>query len=154
MTQHQEIIKFLINSRLKKNISLEELSCKLNIRKKYLIALESNQLSEIPGEVYLRGYLKMYAEYLNEDIGSLSISDANIQNFDTNYNNSFNPSRSLALLSFIGLFVIINIFSNFIIKTPISSLNLRADISERKITTFNLYKNEIDKSFKTFLDNN
>ena len=50
--------------RLDKNLSIEEVSQDLKISKKYIIALERNDLSSIPGITYAKGYLKMYYEYL------------------------------------------------------------------------------------------
>lgn len=39
----------------------------LNIRAKYLVALEDGELSVMPGPVYVRGYLQNYAEFLHLD---------------------------------------------------------------------------------------
>jgi cytoskeletal protein RodZ len=44
--------------------TIEEVSEILNIRKKYLVSIEEGRLEEIPGQVYVEGYTKMYCEFL------------------------------------------------------------------------------------------
>jgi len=46
-------------------ISPEELSNKLGISKKYLLYLEQGKYSKLPGEVYIRSFLKKYAAALS-----------------------------------------------------------------------------------------
>jgi len=53
--------------REQKGYSLEQVSRDTNIAKKYLIALEEENLSIFPGEPYLIGFLKNYSEYLGLD---------------------------------------------------------------------------------------
>jgi len=57
----------LKKSREQKGYSLEQVTRDTNIAKKYLIALEEEDLSIFPGEPYLIGFLKNYAEYLGLD---------------------------------------------------------------------------------------
>lgn len=45
-------------------LDVRDVAHQLNIRAKYLLALENGDLGEIPGKVYARGYLQNYAEYL------------------------------------------------------------------------------------------
>ncbi|KXG76906.1 Cytoskeleton protein RodZ [Fervidicola ferrireducens] len=59
----KELGDYLKNLRLKKNISLEEINQETKIRIKYLNAIEEGNFDAIPGgEVYLKGFLKNYAE--------------------------------------------------------------------------------------------
>ncbi|ADE30317.1 hypothetical protein rpr22_CDS740 [Rickettsia prowazekii str. Rp22] len=51
--------------RLDAGKSLNQVSSDLKIRKKYLVALEEGDFDVLPGEVYVRGYLKLYLDYLN-----------------------------------------------------------------------------------------
>lgn len=51
----------LQKARKEKGLSIEELQKKTKIRKKYLIALENNNFSEIKGEVYVKSFIKGYA---------------------------------------------------------------------------------------------
>lgn len=53
--------------RLELGISLDEVAARTRIRKSYLEALEAEQFDVFPGETYLKGYLKGYAESLGLD---------------------------------------------------------------------------------------
>ncbi len=57
----------LQEARQQKNISLAEASEATKIQEKYLTAMEEGNWEIIPGEVYLRGFLKSYADYLGVD---------------------------------------------------------------------------------------
>lgn len=63
--------EYLRQSREAKAISLDEVSQELHIRKKYLEALEEDDWSRFPGEVYGLGFLKSYARYLEVDADAL-----------------------------------------------------------------------------------
>lgn len=54
----------LRQARTSKNISIEDASNQVKIRAKYIRALEDNNQSDIPASVYVRGYLRSYAEFL------------------------------------------------------------------------------------------
>lgn len=54
----------LKQARLDSGKTLEEISSSLKIRKKYLLALEEGDFQSIPAAVYVRGYLKLYSNYL------------------------------------------------------------------------------------------
>ncbi len=48
-------------------LSLEDAATKLRIQTKYLKALEQGKYKELPADVYIRGFIKSYAEYLGLD---------------------------------------------------------------------------------------
>lgn len=50
--------------REKKGYTLEQVSDILKIRKQYLLDLEEGDLEDIPGQVYVEGYRKIYHEFL------------------------------------------------------------------------------------------
>lgn len=54
----------LKEARLNAGYSIEDISLKLNIRKQYLIDLEEEDFEAIPGQIYVEGYTKLYAEFL------------------------------------------------------------------------------------------
>ncbi|NLY49484.1 MAG: helix-turn-helix domain-containing protein [Firmicutes bacterium] len=54
----------LKETRLKQGITLEEVQEETKIRRYYLEALESGSVEAIPGEVYVRGFLRNYAQFL------------------------------------------------------------------------------------------
>lgn len=54
----------LRRTREAKNISLDQVSRETNIAKRYLQALEEEDVSQFPGDTYAMGFLRNYAEYL------------------------------------------------------------------------------------------
>jgi cytoskeletal protein RodZ len=63
----RDVGRMLRDTRESMGISLEEVAAQLKVRFKYLTSLEMGEIGDIPGEVYMRGYLKLYAEYLGYD---------------------------------------------------------------------------------------
>ena len=64
MGQLGELLK---EARQNKGVSLEEVEEELKIRSRYLQALEEEDFSIMPPEVYVRGFLRNYAVYLGLD---------------------------------------------------------------------------------------
>ncbi len=64
MGQLGELLK---EARQNKGVSLEEVEEEIRIRKKYLQALEEEDFSLMPPEVYVKGFLRNYAIYLGLD---------------------------------------------------------------------------------------
>ncbi|MGP1576912.1 MAG: helix-turn-helix domain-containing protein [Treponema sp.] len=63
----QELAILLKNTREEKQISLEQAARETNITKCYLEALETGDYHLFPGEPYIVGFLRNYAEYLSLD---------------------------------------------------------------------------------------
>lgn len=59
--------EFLRKSREAKDLTIAEAAYQTKIRERYLEALESNQLSELPSVVQGKGYLRLYCQFLNLD---------------------------------------------------------------------------------------
>ena len=57
----------LRQARLNKNISLDELQQKTKIQKRYLEAIEKGAFDLLPGDYYVRTFLRQYAEVVGED---------------------------------------------------------------------------------------
>ena len=57
----------LRQARLNKNISLDELQQKTKIQKRYLEAIEKGAFELLPGDYYVRTFLRQYAEVVGED---------------------------------------------------------------------------------------
>jgi transcriptional regulator with XRE-family HTH domain len=56
--------EYLRDVREAQYLSVEEVTARLHIRAMYLRALEAGNWSELPGQIYGRGYLRQYAEFL------------------------------------------------------------------------------------------
>ena len=63
----QSLSALLKNRREDLNFSLETVSDQTKIRIEYLKDLEEAKYDEFPSEVYLKGFLKTYARFLNLD---------------------------------------------------------------------------------------
>jgi len=63
----EEIGRRLQAARIAKGLTLEEVEEETRIRKKYIEALESGRTSVIPGEVYVKGFLRTYGNFLGLD---------------------------------------------------------------------------------------
>ena len=66
-----DIGSLLLAARLKRGLTIESASKQTRISKKYLEALESNRFEDFPAMVYLRGFLKNYCDFLEEDFEPL-----------------------------------------------------------------------------------
>lgn len=63
----EEIGRRLRAARVAKGITLEEVEEETRIRKKYIDALETGRTVLIPGEVYVKGFLRTYGNFLGLD---------------------------------------------------------------------------------------
>ncbi|QCS24754.1 helix-turn-helix domain-containing protein [Rickettsia parkeri] len=101
--------------RLDSGKTLNQVSSDLKIRKKYLVALEEDDFDVLPGEVYVRGYLKLYLDYLNvKDRNAEQIEEATKQNETEKLLNNkratvinYKRKKQLVLISIIMLSIII-----------------------------------------------
>lgn len=59
--------QYLLNARLVKNIDLRDAAQQTRISIQYLKALENEDFSKLPGEVFVKGFLKSYGRFLNLD---------------------------------------------------------------------------------------
>lgn len=63
----QDIGELLVQKRLEKNIEIEQAARETNVSSRYLHALEKDSFDVFPGEPYIVGFLRIYAEYLGLD---------------------------------------------------------------------------------------
>src|SRR5262245_19261129 len=71
-----EIGTTLQDARTRKGLALPDAAEATRIRIKFLAALEAERFDQLPAEVYARGFLRTYAEYLGLD-GDLLVSELN-----------------------------------------------------------------------------
>ena len=67
----QTIANRLKNTRLDQGLSLSDVQSKIGVQKKYLEFLESANYDSLPGDVYVRNWLKLYGKFLNLNVGEL-----------------------------------------------------------------------------------
>jgi cytoskeletal protein RodZ len=71
-----EIGSSLRDARLRKGFDLPELEAETKIRAKYLRALEEERFELLPGDTYVKGFLRIYADKLGLD-GQLYVDEYN-----------------------------------------------------------------------------
>ncbi|MEI7670063.1 MAG: helix-turn-helix domain-containing protein [Pseudomonadota bacterium] len=109
---------YLRESRESLNLTIDQVAVALNIRPQYLIDIENGDLSKLPSKVYVRGYIKNYANYLGLDKTKVlaayeSLFNESAQKFfvPENSRKENNPKRHIVffcVLSLIALFWINN----------------------------------------------
>ncbi|MEH7545606.1 MULTISPECIES: helix-turn-helix domain-containing protein [Bacillaceae] len=65
MLQLTELGNRLKEARLAKNLSLDDLQTITKIQKRYLVGIEEGNYASMPGNFYVRAFIKQYAEALN-----------------------------------------------------------------------------------------
>lgn len=63
----KHIGEYLKRRRCEKNITLEEVASQTGIREQYLTALESGDFEKIPGDVFIKGFIRNYGNFLEEN---------------------------------------------------------------------------------------
>lgn len=63
----KHIGEYLKQRRCEKNIILEEVASQTGIREQYLTALESGDFEKIPGDVFIKGFIRNYGNFLEEN---------------------------------------------------------------------------------------
>src|SRR5215212_1696712 len=71
-----EIGTSLREARLRKGLDFPQLESATKIRGKYLRALEDEQFEQLPGQTYVKGFLRTYADALGLD-GQLYVDEFN-----------------------------------------------------------------------------
>lgn len=67
VNSYHDIGDYLREVRESHGFDVRNIAHQLNIRAKYLVALEEGKIDVMPGKVYARGYLQHYAEFLGLD---------------------------------------------------------------------------------------
>ena len=63
----KHIGEYLKQRRCEKNMTLEEVASHTGIREQYLTALESGDFTKIPGDVFIKGFIRNYGNFLGEN---------------------------------------------------------------------------------------
>ncbi|MFW2331345.1 MAG: helix-turn-helix domain-containing protein [Nitrospinota bacterium] len=76
-----EILK---KGRIAKGFSVEEFAAKSRINVKFITSAEANKLEELPGDVYIKGFLRTYAQFLalDEDLLLRCYNEMNVELID------------------------------------------------------------------------
>ena len=105
--------------REKRKLSVEQVASRLKIRGHYIRALEEGSFSNIPGRIYVDGYLRSYADYLGLDTGLMMANyrgSGGRSSNDDNYmlpevsHNEMKPGRRILWLALILLLLIYSLW--------------------------------------------
>jgi cytoskeleton protein RodZ len=64
-TGYSQLGNYLREAREARGVSLAQVAAETRIIQRYLAALESGEYHHLPGDVYARGFIRNYAQYLN-----------------------------------------------------------------------------------------
>lgn len=134
--------KALKNARVAKNLSLDKASKETRISQSYLRSIEEDDFSRIPGDVVLKGFIRVYCDFLGMDPKPLiaeltpktkkekkepvSQKKAKPQTFDSERFLKISASVIVLILVFAGLFSFFGYFVNSIrnsrqLKPPVAN---------------------------------
>ena len=88
-----EIGNSLREARLRQGLEFPEIEQRTKIRSKYLRALEEEQFDSLPGQTYVKGFLRSYSEYLGLD-GQLYVDEFNSRYVTGEEEPPISPRRS------------------------------------------------------------
>jgi transcriptional regulator with XRE-family HTH domain len=106
----QQISKALADRRAARGLSFDKVHQSLKIRIPYLEALEKGNWGQLPGDVYIKGFLKRYAQYLGFDQEKLLAPYMNLMKVQENRAVESRPmfkNSEFSRLHFIGLGIVI-----------------------------------------------
>ena len=129
----------LKEEREKQGYSIEDIANTLKIRKKYIISIENGDYSDIPGEVYLNGYIKSYCYFLKIEVPSLKnearpVMKSSVRDYRVN-------KYLVCLISLLLLLVLTTLYYNYAKDI---------DTDQQTITNNLIYTNEdttLDSSY-------
>jgi cytoskeleton protein RodZ len=129
---------YLKHERELRGVPLEEISGATKIHIRFLQALEDNQFDELPGEVFIKGYIRSYANIIGSDVEEmLNIYEESVGNKTENNSDSVSPSNTSAktFLGFalIGLIILALIFGvRFLISSKNNPSVKNAELNEKQ----------------------
>lgn len=105
-------------AREKAGYTIDEVANKLNIRKQYLINIEEERYDDMPGQVYINGYKKMYYEFLGLTMPAKNTSEPSDPKDLNSLDKKENKFQKYVILASIVLFVCIVLLYSFIKQDP------------------------------------
>ena len=129
---------YLKHERELRGVPLEEISGATKIHIRFLQALEDNQFDELPGEVFIKGYIRSYANVIGTDVEEmLNIYEESVGNKTENSSESA-PSSNISAKTFlgfalVGLIILALIFGiRFLISSETNPPVKNAELNEKQ----------------------
>ena len=149
---------YLKHERELRGVTLEAISGTTKIHIRFLRALENNNFEELPGEVFIKGYIRSYADTIGSDPEeTLNVYEefvgnkVSLDNLDSVYQSNTSVIRFLGY-ALIGILILALVFSaKFLLsnqnKLDQQEINYSLSLPEKVIEkeTFQQIKNNLDK---------
>ena len=129
---------YLKHERELRGVPLEEISGATKIHIRFLQALEDNQFDELPGEVFIKGYIRSYANIIGTDVEEmLNIYEESVGNKTENISESVPPSnisaKTFLVFTLLGLIILALIFGvRFLISSKNNQPIKNAELNEKQ----------------------
>ena len=129
---------YLKHERELRGVPLEEISGATKIHIRFLQALEDNQFDELPGEVFIKGYIRSYANIIGSDVEEmLNIYEESVGNKTENISESVPPSnisaKTFLVFALLGLIILALIFGvRFLISSKNNQPVKNAELNEKQ----------------------
>lgn len=133
-----ELGERLREARESQGISISQAAIETRILQRYLVALEDGDYQHLPGDVYARGFIRNYAEYLNSPADELIELYRRARGMSEPIRvvsaTSSPRMRSLVLPSFFGVFfvVLVLVGGSYL---ALSALNIVGESSRQDVAT-------------------
>lgn len=141
----REVGQVLAEARKEQNLTILQVATKIHIRQRYLKDLEEGDLTDLPGRVYIFGFIRTYARFLNLDGEELIRRLSNLPNlldFESNQVPLLMPSEeepNYTVLITSGVLILLMAIGGYVFLHPSSesSPSSETTISEKmKIQNF------------------
>ena len=101
---------YLKHERELRGVPLEEISGSTKIHIRFLQALEDNQFDELPGEVFIKGYIRSYVNIIGSDVEEVlniykECIGNNIENSSDSVTQSNTSAKTFLGFALIGLII-------------------------------------------------
>jgi cytoskeleton protein RodZ len=133
---------YLKHERELRGVPLEEISGATKIHIRFLQALEDNQFDELPGEVFIKGYIRSYADTIGSDVEEMlniyeeSVGNKNIENISDSVSPSNTSAKNFLGFALIGLIILALIFGvRFLIFSKNNSPVKNVELNEKQNAT-------------------
>ena len=129
---------YLKHERELRGVPLEEISGATKIHIRFLQALEDNQFDELPGEVFIKGYIRSYANIIGTDVEEmLNIYEESVGNKTENSFESVPPSnisaKTFLIFALAGLIILALIFGvRFLISNKNNQPVKNAELNKKQ----------------------
>jgi cytoskeletal protein RodZ len=133
----------LKEARIQAGYSVEMVARELNIRKRYLQALEDEDYHILPGQVYIDGYKKIYAKYLGISLITDEVAKEDQLLLQNKLVNNEKFKKYLVAISVMMLILIVAIYQLILQSDLNTSETLQPESSNYKNASS--YNNERDQ---------